>query len=368
MKTALVHDWLVNISGSEKVLEAIYELYPGKIHTLVLDKTKIENSILSTADIETSFIQKLPLAKTKYRNYLMLFPTAIEQFDLSDYELIISSSHAVAKGVLTNSNQLHICYCHTPIRYAWDLYHFYIKESNLHKGLKGILAKLILHYIRMWDISSTNRVDYFIANSKYVAKRIKKIYRRDSTVIYPPVNVKEFEVCTQKENFYLTVSRLVPYKRIDLLVDAFSMLPKKKLIVIGEGPELKKLKRKAPKNVEFLGYQQLDTIKNYMKKAKAFLFAAEEDFGIAPVEAQACGTPVIAYGKGGTAETVVDKKTGILFPKQNVESIISAIKLFEKMEDKFDPFIIRENAERFSKDKFVEKFKSFVNKKLEEFF
>lgn len=368
MKTAIVHDWLVNISGSEKVLEAMYELYPGKIYTLVLDKEKIRNSILCKANIETSFIQKLPLSKRKYRNYLMLFPIAIEQFDLSEYDLIISSSHAVAKGVLTNSDQLHICYCHTPIRYAWDLYHSYIKESNLNRGVRSILAKLILHYIRLWDVSTVNRVNYFIANSKHVSKRIRKIYNRESVVIYPPVNVNNFEVYTKKENFYITVSRLVPYKRIDLLIDAFSRLPEKKLIIIGNGPDFKKLKRKAPKNVEFLGYQPLNVLKDYMKKAKAFLFAAEEDFGIAPIEAQACGTPVIAYGKGGTAETVIDGETGILFPSQNVNSIISAIKLFEKVEDKFDPFVIRKNAERFSKDIFIKQFKSFIDKKIEEFF
>ncbi len=368
MKTVLIHDWLVTLGGAEKVLESIYEIYPSPIFTLVKNDRNLIGTIFEKANIKTSFIQRLPKAKTFYRNYLLFFPLAIEQFDLSEYDIIISSSHAVAKGVLTNSNQLHICYCHTPIRYAWDLYHKYLNETGFSKGLKGFLTKFILHYIRIWDLTTVNRVDYFIANSKYVAKRIAKIYRRQATVIYPPVDIDKFEVFTKKENFFVTASRIVPYKKIDLIVEAFSQMPDKKLIVIGDGPDLKKIKRKAGKNIEFLGYQPFNNLKYYLQRAKAFIFAAEEDFGILPVEAQACGTPVIAYGRGGVTETVIENKTGLFFKEQSVENLINTIKHFEKVEDQFDPLEIRKNAERFNKERFKKEFKSFVDKKIEEFF
>ncbi|WP_029522921.1 glycosyltransferase family 4 protein [Persephonella sp. KM09-Lau-8] len=368
MKIALVHDWLTTIAGAEKVLEAIYEIYPADIYTLVKDENNLKDTIFEVAKIETSFIQKLPKAKIKYRNYLPLFPIAIEQFNLSNYDVIISSSHAVAKGVLTNPNQLHISYIHTPIRYAWDLYHQYLKESNLNKGIKGWIAKYFLHKIRIWDYTTANRPDYYVANSKYIAKRIKKIYGKESTVIYPPVDVDKFELYTKKENFYLTASRMVPYKKIDLIVEAFSKMPDKKLVVIGDGPDFDKIKKKASKNVELLGYQPFDILKDYMRRAKAFIFAAEEDFGIAPVEAQACGTPVIAFGKGGVTETVIENETGIFFYKQAVDNLVDAIKNFEKLEDNFDFKEIRRNAERFSKKRFKEEFKSFVEKKAKIFF
>ncbi len=368
MKIAIVHDWFTVLSGSEKVVEAIYEIFPSTIYTLIKNEKNLKNSIFEKAKIYTSFIQKFPKAKTKYKNYLLFFPLAIEQFDLSNYEIILSSCHAVSKGVLTRSDQLHICYCHTPIRYAWDLYHQYLKASKLNKGIKGFFAKLIFHYIRLWDYSSTNRVDYFIANSKFVAKRIKKIYNRDSTVIYPPVDVNKFELYSKKENFYLAVSRMVPYKKVDLIVEAFSQMPNKKLIVIGDGPDFKNVTSKARKNVELLGYQPFEVLKNYMQKAKALIFAAEEDFGIVPVEAQACGTPVIAFGKGGALETVIDRKTGVFFSKQDVESLIEAVNRFERIEDQFDCITIRQNAERFNKERFKKEFKRFVSEKSQEFF
>ncbi len=366
MKTALVHDWLVTLAGAEKVLETIYELYPSPIFTLILDRKNIINSKISDTEIHTSFIQKFPNAIKNYRNYLLFFPLAIEQFDLSDYELVISISTCVAKGVLTRSDQIHICYCCTPVRYAWDLYFQYLKEANLNKGIKAFIAKCILHYIRLWDISTINRVDHFITISKYIAKRIKKIYNRNSTVIYPPVEVHKFETCSDKENFYLTASRMVPYKKMDLIVEAFANMPDKQLIVIGDGPDFKKIKAKAKKNIELLGYQPFNVLKNYMKKAKAFIFAAEEDFGIIPVEAQACGTPVIAFGKGGVLETIQENKTGIFFDKQNIESLIEAIKKFETLEDHFDCHIIRQNAEKFNKDRFKKEFKDLIEKILSE--
>ena len=368
MKIALVHDWLINIGGAEKVLETIYQLSPAAIFTLVVDRRKIKGTLFGDADLHTSFVQKLPFSKSKYRNYLPFFPIAIEQFDFSDYDVIISSSHAVAKGVLIPSNKLHICYCHTPMRYAWDLYHSYLNDTKLNKGLKGYIAKLVLHYIRLWDNVSSNRVDYFIANSKNVANKIKKIYRRDSVVIYPPVKTDKFELYCKKENFYLTVSRLVPYKKIDLIVEAFSQMPEKRLIVIGDGPSFKSVSFKAKKNIELLGYQPFEVVRNYMQKAKAFIFAAEEDFGMAPVEAQSCGTPVIAFSKGGALETVIENKTGIFFKKQTPESLIEAVKCFEKIADAFDCRAIRQNAERFSEKRFKKEFKEFVDKKIEQFF
>ncbi|KAA5544745.1 glycosyltransferase family 4 protein [Adhaeribacter rhizoryzae] len=362
---ALVHDWLPLIGGAEKVLEAIHQLYGGPIYTLIQHPENLRNSYFEGKPITSSFIQKLPFAKNKYRNYLALFPYAIEQFDLRQHEVIISSSYAVAKGVITNANQLHICYCHSPVRYAWDLYHQYLEEANLQRGIKGMVAKTILHYLRNWDIASVNRVDYFIANSEYIAKRIKKLYRREATVIYPPVDVDKFELCKQKEEFYVTASRMVPYKKIDLIVEAFAQMPDKKLVVIGDGPDFNKIKAKASANIELLGYQPFEVLKSYMQRAKAFVFAAEEDFGIIPVEAQACGTPVIAYNRGGVKETVINLETGVFFQKQKTASIIAAVSEFEKL--KLSPLVIRQNAVRFSRLVFMEKFKNFVDSKYTQF-
>jgi len=363
MKKALVHDWFSVYAGAEKCVESFTNIWDDFDIYSLIDFLSDEDRkiILKGKKAKTSFIQKLPKAKEKYRNYLPLFPIAIEQFDLSEYDLVLSSSHAVAKGVLTYHHQLHICYMHTPIRYAWDLYQQYLKESNLKSALKGLLAKYFLHKIRIWDIISTNRVDYFIANSKFIAKRIKKIYNRDATVIYPPVDVAKFELETKKDNFYLTASRIVPYKKIDLIVEAFAKLPDKKLIIIGSGPDLEKIKSKATKNIEILGYQPDEILIKYMQKAKAFVFAAEEDFGIIPVEAQACGTPVICLGRGGTKETVIDGITGVHFKNQTINDLLKAIDRFEKLE--FDSYIIRKNALRFSKDRFEREIKEFVENK-----
>lgn len=365
MKIAIIHDWLVIYAGAEKVLEQILLLYPeADLYSLVDFLPKDGRNFILNKEVHTSFIQKLPFAKKKYRNYLPLMPLAIEQFDLSNYDLIISSSYAIAKGVLTNSHQLHICYCHTPIRYAWGLYHQYLKESGLDKGLKGRIAKLILHYIRMWDTTTSNRVDHFAASSKHIAKRIKRVYGRDTTVIYPPVDVDNFQLHATKEDFYLTASRMVPYKKIGIIVEAFSKMSDKRLVVIGDGPTFKNVKKMAKKNIELLGYQKDDVLKEYLQKARTFICAAEEDFGILPVEAQACGTPVIAYGRGGVLETIVENKTGIFFKEQSVESLMDAVGDFEKNQNKFDPYEIRKNAERFNKERFKREFKEFVEKVL----
>lgn len=361
MKVALVHEWLTIIGGSENVFKEIASLFPqADIYTLVAQPETIKKLGLSDHKVTTSFIQSLPIAKTKYRSYLPLFPLAIESFDLSKYDLIISSSHAVAKGVLVNANQVHVCYCHSPMRYAWDLYHQYLSEAGLQSGIKGTLAKLILHRLRIWDISSTNRVDHFIANSAYIAKRIKKVYRRDSQVIHPNVATEDFDLITEKQDFYFTCSRFVPYKKIGLIVEAFAAMPDKKLIVIGDGPEFKKTQKKATSNTTLLGYKPFDELKSFMSRAKAFVFAAEEDFGILPVEAQACGTPVIAFGKGGVLETVVENKTGIFFKEQDVRSIIDAVKHFEGIQNEFVPQEIALHAAKFTTSRFKDEITQYI--------
>ncbi len=368
MKKALVHEWFSVYAGSEKCVESFTNIWDDfEIYSLIdfLDD-KDRDIILKGKKANTSFIQSLPKAKSKYRNYLPFFPLAIEQFDLSEYDVILSSSHAVAKGVLTSSEQLHISYVHTPIRYAWDLYHQYLRESGLNKGFKGMLAKYFLHKIRMWDYTTANRVDYYIANSHYIAKRIKKVYGKNSTVIYPPVDVEKFTLCEEKEEFYFTASRMVPYKKIDLIVEAFSKTDKK-LVVVGTGPDMDKIKALAKDNIEFLGFASEDTLLDYMQRAKAFVFAAEEDFGIVPVEAQACGTPVICLGKGGTKETVIDGKTGVHFKEQNVKSLLDAVDRFELYYKDFNSKDIREHALKFSKERFEKEIEAFVNEKYEIF-
>jgi len=368
MKKALVHDWFSVYAGAEKCVESFTNIWDDfDVYSLIdFLNDRDREIILKGKKAHTSFIQKLPKAKEKYRNYLPLFPLAIEQFDLSGYDLIISSSHAVAKGVLTHQNQLHISYVHTPMRYVWDLYHQYLKESNLDKGIKGFIAKYFLHKIRIWDFITANRVDYYIANSKYIAQRIKKVYGKESTVIYPPVDVDKFKLYEKKEDFYMTASRMVPYKKIDLIVEAFSQT-NKKLVVIGTGPDMEKIKAKAGRNIELMGYQSDEVMIEIMQRAKAFVFAAEEDFGITPVEAQACGTPVICLGKGGTKETIIDMLTGVYFMDQTVADLLEAVDKFEKNSSSFDPKKIRENALRFSRDRFEREIKNFVEEKYRSF-
>jgi len=364
VKVAIVHDWLTVYAGAEKVLEQLLKLYPhADIFTIVDFLPQKDRMFLEGHKITTSFIQKLPFAKSKYRHYLPLMPLAIEQFDLSSYDLIISDSHAVAKGVITGPNQLHISYVHSPIRYAWDLQHQYLRESKLDHGIKAWMARYMLHKIRLWDIRTSNGVDHFIANSGFIAKRIWKVYRRESTVIYPPVDVEAFELYDKKEDFYLTASRMVPYKKIDLIVEAFSAMPDKKLIVIGDGPDFEKIRAKAGANIILMGYQPFEVLRDHMQRARAFVFAAEEDFGITPVEAQACGTPVIAFGKGGALETVADGVSGIFFDIQSVDSLCEAVERFETMV--FDTGKVSINARKFSKERFLTELKSFIQEKLE---
>ena len=363
LKVAVIHDWLVNYSGAERVLEQILNIYPhadlfSTVNFLPDDlKWYIKNK-----EVKTTFIQRLPFARKEYRNYLPFMPFAIEQLDVTGYDIVISSSYAVAKGVITTASQIHICYCHSPMRYAWDLYHQYLQESKLNRGIKGFFARFVLHYIRMWDYSTAARVDYFIANSSYIAKRIQKIYQKDSVVIYPPVDIEAFALEERKEDYYLVASRMVPYKKIDLIVEAFSKMPGKKLIVAGEGPDYKKIKANATANTIILGHVSFTDLKKYMSKAKAFIIAADEDFGITAVEAQACGTPVIAYTKGGVRDSVIENQTGIFFEEQTVDSLINAIQHFEELKSLLPPAEIRNNSLRFGIEEFKQRFEQFVNK------
>lgn len=361
MKIAIVHDWLTVYAGAEKTLEQILKLYPeADIFTIVDFLPEKDRSFLKDHKVTTSFIQKLPFAKRKYRQYLPLMPLAVEQFDMSAYDLIISSSHAVAKGVISGPDQKHICICYSPIRYAWDLQHQYLHESGLNKGLKAWLARYFLHKIRMWDYRTANGVDEFIAISEFISKRVWKVYRREATVIYPPVDVESFTLCSEKEDFYLTASRMVPYKKMDLIVEAFSQMKDKKLIVIGDGPDFEKIKAKAGENVILMGYQPFEVLRDHMQKACAFVFAAIEDFGITPIEAMACGTPVIALNKGGTAETLIDGVNGVHFEEQTIESISQAIDRFETL--RFSPNEVRKTTLEYAN--FKEKFKNFVDQGL----
>lgn len=367
LRIAIVHDWLTVYAGAERVLEQMLRCYPqADLYSTVDFVPAAERAFLQGKSVTTSFIQSLPFAKTKYRAYLPLMPLAIEQFDLSNYDLIISSSHAVAKGVLTGPDQCHICMCYSPMRYAWDLQHQYLNETGLNQGLKGWVAKYLLHRLRIWDLRTVNGVDQFIAISDFIARRIDKVYRRKSQVIYPPVALDAFTVGEKKADFYLTASRLVPYKKIDLIVRAFAQMPDQRLIVIGDGPDFEKIKGMTPSNVTLLGYQSFEVLLTHLQQAKAFIFAAEEDFGIAPLEAQACGTPVIAYGKGGALETIQGlpnrpSPTGLFFREQSEKAIVEAVTQFEGLVQPILPSDCRQNAMRFSQERFCEQFTDFVS-------
>jgi glycosyltransferase involved in cell wall biosynthesis len=366
-RIAIIHEWLSGYYGSERVLEQILQLYPEADVFCVADFLPLEErAFLDGRPITTSFIQRLPLARRHFRKYLALMPMAVEQFDLSAYDLVISSSHAVAKGVLTHSKQLHISYVHTPMRYAWDLQEQYLANGHA-KGIRGSLARALLHYMRLWDMRTANSVDVFVVNSSFVARRVWKIYRRQAAIVYPPVDVASFAIGRVRKPFYLTVSRLVPYKRVDLIVEAFSRLADRQLVVIGDGPDFVRLKSKATSNITMLGFQPFDVIHEHMRQARAFIFAAEEDFGIAPVEAQACGTPVIAFDGGGVTETVAEGDTGMYFTEQTAESLINAVNRFECSSCWLDPERIRQNAERFSIERFRHEFAELVEREYAAF-
>lgn len=369
MKVAIVQEWLVTVGGSDKVVKAILDVFPdADIYTLVAKKEVCDELGIPWEKVHTSFIQKMPFGTKKHRAYLPLFPFAIEQFDLRGYDVVISSSHCVAKGVLTKADQLHICYCHSPIRYCWDMYNEYLEESHLDKGFKSWLVRLMLHPIRQFDVIAGSRVDYYISNSDYVGQRIRKTYRRKATTIHPNIDISNFELCNDKQEYYLASSRLVAYKKIDTIIEAFNQMPDKRLVVIGGGPNLEAYRKLANDNVTVMGYQPFDVLKDKMQHAKAFVFAADEDFGMIPIEAQSCGTPVIAYGHGGSLETVNGGKTGLFFNEQTPEAIVEAVNKFESMGSQpFAPADCRQWAEGFSEERFKREIKEFVEEKYEEF-
>ena len=356
-RIALVHEWFDAFYGSERVVAQILNCFPdAELFALVDVMAPEQRGFLGGRKVRTSFLQRLPFAHRHFRNYLALMPLAIEQFDLSGYDLVLSSSHAFAKGVLTGPNQLHIAYVHAPLRYAWEYQHQYLRQSGLERGPRGALVRAVLHYLRLWDVRTPNQVDHFIANSAFVARRIDKIYRRPSAVVHPPVEVARFELRTVKEDYYLAVSRFAPYKHTETIVEAFRELPGHRLVVIGDGPGLKRARARATANVTLLGFQSFETLHRHLGAARALIFAAEEDFGITPVEAQACGTPVIAFGGGGALETVRDldraRPTGLFFDAQTPGAIAAAVERFEREGRRILPEHCRAQALEFAAERF----------------
>lgn len=374
MKYALVHEWLTPeaTGGSELVVQEILQHINADLYALIDFESTNPESYLFKRPIGTTFLQHFPLARKGVQKYLPLLPVAIEQLDLREYDVILSSSHAVAKGVLASPQQLHICYCHTPMRYAWEMTFDYLNSSIAGKGLPGILTRQLLHRLRQWDAISANRVDYFIANSRHTAQRIWRCYRREAEVIYPPVNIERFSLQPHKQDFYLTVSRLVSYKKVSLIVQAFNQLGRP-LVVIGSGPELPLIRKMAKSNVRVLGWQPAEVVQKYMAEAKAFVYAACEDFGMALVEAQACGTPVIAYGAGGALETVRDIQqhpdlgTGVFFAQQSTAALKEAVETFEASQPAFNPDKVRANAEKFAPKIFKERYLAYLDHCYQEF-
>ena len=370
MKIAYVHDWLVVDGGAEKVARDIIDCFDENdvdVFSLIdFLSDKDRNTIIKGKHAKTSFLQYLPFAKKTYRNFLEFFPLAIESINVKGYDLVISSSYAVAKGVKTTKDQLHICYCHSPMRYAWDLYDDYLSQHGLDKGVKSWYARRVLKKMRKWDVATADRVNYYIANSNNVADRIKRYYNREATVIYPPVDFNDFTLRgNETADYYFTTARLVPYKKTKLIVEAFNQLPHLKLKVAGDGPELDELKNIAGKNIEFLGFISREDLISHFQHTKAFIAAAKEDFGITCLEAQSCGTPVIALKEGGYLETVLSGKTGVFFKEQTPTSLVSGIQLFEETGVKFTKQEIRNHTAVFSSDRFKKEFKSFVDQKLE---
>jgi glycosyltransferase involved in cell wall biosynthesis len=368
MKIAIIHDWLVGMRGGERCLEVFCELFPqADLYTLLHVPGSV-SPLIEKMSIKTSFIQNLPFSKKGYRCYLPLFPMAVERFDLKDYDLILSCSHCVAKGVIPSPNALHISYLLTPMRYTWDMYREYFGKN------RHLMIPVFIHYLRIWDVISSKRVDRFACISKHVANRIMKYYRREAEVIYPPVDTSRFQLRHEKEDFFLIVSSFVPYKRIDLAIEAFNRLGYP-LTIIGSGPEEKSLRHRAGSNVTFLGWQPDEAVADYYSKCRALILPGEEDFGITPLEAMASGKPVIAYGRGGGLETIIScdqpggakgkAPTGLFFHAPNVESLMNAVKRFSDIEKEFDPAAIRNHARQWDREIFKEKIKRYIFESIE---
>lgn len=367
LKIAIVHEWLEHYGGSERVLGQLLACYPqADVFTVVDFMAEDKRAFLGGRKVTTTFIQHLPFARRCFRQYLQLMPIAIEQLDLSGYDLVISSHHAVAKGVITGPDQLHISYVHSPMRYAWDMQAQYLRQSSLDRGFKSLYAKWILHRLRSWDRTSAAGVDIFLANSCYIARRIRKVYRRNAHVLHPPVAVDRFVPGDGERDGYLVASRFVPYKRIDLIVEAFAQMPNHRLTVVGDGSGYDLVARMAAqcKNIELRKPVSEPALVALMQRARAMVFVAEEDFGITMVEAQACGTPVIAYGAAGACDIISSDasagSTGVLFHEQSVEAIIDAVRRFESLEPAISTELCRANAMRFSEDSFRSQFRALV--------
>jgi len=364
VKVALVHDWLTGQRGGEKVLEVLAEIFPeAPIYTL-FHFPGSQVSAIENRDIRTSFLQGWPFLRKRYRSYLALFPLAAELFDLQEYDLVISSSHCVAKGVIPRPDALHISYVHSPVRYAWSQYPAYFSPRQL-SGFSRIFIPPIIHYLRMWDVSASARVDHFVANSRNVGRRIEKYYRRRADVIHPPADTDFFQPSpASPEDYFLVVSALVPYKRIDLAIRVFNRRGAR-LKIVGQGPEERKLRKIAGPHTEFLGAVDPTSLLRLFQSARALILPGEEDFGITALEAQACGTPVIAYGRGGALETVIPGKSGLFFPELKVESLLAALDKFQGLE--FNKPDIRSQAASFSRDIFKEKLQAYIRRKWLEF-
>lgn len=360
MRVALIHYWLVTWRGGEHVLRAIADLYPNAdIFSHVVDP-ELAARRFPGHQFKPTFISRLPFAKRWYQKYLPLMPMALEQLDLREYDLVISSESGPAKGVIVAPGAFHVCYCHSPMRYAWDMYHDYRREAS---GLTRLMMVPTMHYMRNWDQLSAQRVDTFIANSTFVASRIQKYYRRPAEVIHPPVAVAEFDRVGKRGDFFLSVGQLVQYKRPDLLVAAFNQLGEP-LVIIGEGPMLSDLKRMARSNIRFLGRQSFETIKAHYAECRALVFPGIEDFGIVPVEAMAAGKPVIALGRGGVLDTVIDGETGLLFSEQTLNGVVTAVREFVRREGTFDAEKIRRHAKQFSVECFKAKFTKLIERSM----
>lgn len=370
LRVAIVHYWFVRNGGGERVVEALAEMFPQADLFCLFAEPETMTPRLRSHRLTTSFLQRIPGGRRWYKQLLPLHPLAIEQFDVSKYDLILSSESGSAKGVLPAPDACHICYCHTPMRYLWDLYPLYRRAM---RPLAGSAFALTAHYLRMWDLASANRVDHFVANSHNVAARIRRHYRRDATVVYPPVDVSSGYLSERTDEYYLVVSRLIDYKRVDLAIEACNRL-NRPLRIVGDGDQYKYLRKLAGPSIQFLGRLDDEAVRESYAQCRALLFPGEEDFGIVPVEAQSFGRPVLAYGRGGVLETVqglagdplnVESATGVFFAEQTADSLVEALEFFESVESRFSPSFIRHSVERFDASHFKSAMTDFIDRSLE---